>query len=124
MTPLVPPVTFVAPTVCVGLGVVTSKDIMHPNPGKLNGQFMAGVTCALPVTLKKIKSVPFGCAPRLVLLELKNSVTGEQGTLAVVSVGPAVAAVGTPAVMVICHSAVIPALVLQTYMFPVPPAEV
>ena len=70
MIPLVPPLSGLVATVAVDVVMaapeVTSNDMRHP----VVGEQPTGAA----VTLKKIKSVPAGCAT-LVLLGLKNSVT-------------------------------------------------
>ena len=114
MMPLVPPATDadaevgVLPfTGLVALMLVMSKDITHPVV--FDWQNMVSFVCPLSATLKKIKSVPFKSCPLVIsILGLKNSVTGEQGTLAVVSVGPGAGVPITPEAIGICHSVLSP----------------
>src|ERR1700740_2283576 len=75
--------------------LVMSKDMTQPVV--FDGQNMVSFVCALSATVKKIKSVPFKSCPLVTpILGLKNSVTGEQATLTVVSVGPGTGVPITP----------------------------
>jgi hypothetical protein len=126
----VPPASLLVAEVAVELLMVapevTSKDMRQPEFNKQP----TGATC-LPkfVTLKKIESVPAGCVPPLVLLELKNSVTGEHTGLpdvAVARAGPVLTVPNTPVVDTgiwynVGRWLFIPEPPAQTYMFPVFP---
>jgi hypothetical protein len=111
MIPLVPPVSVAVAEVGDddNISLSMSKDMMQPDAaGHL---ICASPVIALPATLKNIRS--------LFVLVLLNSVIGEQATLAVVSVGPKLGALITPAVIDISYIAFTDPLVPHTYKSPV-----
>jgi hypothetical protein len=130
MSPLVPPGSFLVATVAVELVMlapeVTSKDMRQP---VFSVQPIGGTCLPKLVTLKKIKSVPAGCVPPLVLLELKNSVTGEHTggpDVEVARAGPVLTVPSTPVADTgiwynVGRLLLIPEPPAQTYMFPAPP---
>ena len=114
MMPLVPPVTVAVAAVLVDVlhveVLVMSNDMIQPDAAR---QLMGPTATALSATLRNIRSVvPF-----------KNSVIGEQATLAVVNKGPTTGVPMTPPAIGIFHSALTVPLVPQAYRFPVPPEE-
>lgn len=124
MIPLVPPATDAVAV--VARPAPHDEELVMSNaitqPVALEGQLMAALVSARPATLRKIESVPLGL-DALVMFGLKNSVTGEQAVSAVVIVGPGTGVPMAPETIGICHSAVSPPFVPQTYKLPVLLAE-
>jgi hypothetical protein len=108
--PLVPPVSEAVAEVGVVavIAMSMSNDMMQPDAaGHL---IIVSAVMALPATLSHIRS--------LFVFGLLNSVIGEQPPLAVVSAGPGVGTLMTPAVIEIPQIALTVPLVLHTYRSP------